>query len=301
MHERLFAKAGLSLERLKTFTQLVDACGFTAAAKGDANRQSQFSRQLKELEEYFGAELVKRGRGGFALTAAGEALQRIVHSHFSALDDFVQTCGNQPVELSLGGGESLLQWLVLPRLARIRQSMPQCRLILKNLQAEEIVEQLTCGRTNFGLVRKSAIGRSLRSAPVAAMEYALFVPRSLCPEARSKKPINILADLPLALLEGGGSVGQALQEEARRGGFRLNVIVECSSYTQSAEVVRGLEAGAVLPVRARCVFDQGTVEEITLPFLSRLRRSMVLAWNPRSVHIRPALAQACKLLPGLLG
>src|SRR5437870_13546064 len=109
MRESLFAKSGLSLDRLRSFAEIVQAEGITAAAKGDPNRQSQFSRQLKELEEFFGAELLERGRGRFALTSVGKALHEIVQMQFAALDELRRTCAEIPVELSIGAGESLIQ------------------------------------------------------------------------------------------------------------------------------------------------------------------------------------------------
>ena len=78
MFEDLFAMSGLSLERLKSFADIVAAGGISAAAGDDSNRQSQFSRQLKELERYFGVELIKRGRGPMKLTPAGEQLHRVI-------------------------------------------------------------------------------------------------------------------------------------------------------------------------------------------------------------------------------
>ena len=41
MFENLFANSGLSLERLKTFREIVAAGGITAAARDNSNRQSQ--------------------------------------------------------------------------------------------------------------------------------------------------------------------------------------------------------------------------------------------------------------------
>src|SRR5580658_2567227 len=46
MFENLFAQSGLSLDRLKTFREIVSAGGISAAGGHDSNRQSQFSRQL---------------------------------------------------------------------------------------------------------------------------------------------------------------------------------------------------------------------------------------------------------------
>jgi len=76
MFKNLFTQSGLSLERLKTFREIVAAGGITAAAGDDSNRQSQFSRQLKELERYFGVELLKRGHGPVTLTDAGQRFMK---------------------------------------------------------------------------------------------------------------------------------------------------------------------------------------------------------------------------------
>src|SRR5437867_2102761 len=97
----LFAKAGLSLERLRTFIAIVSAKGISNAAPDNPTRQSQFSRQLKELEDCFGAELIVRGRGRFALTAAGRDLFQIVQSHFAAMENLADRCANRSVEMTI--------------------------------------------------------------------------------------------------------------------------------------------------------------------------------------------------------
>src|SRR5258708_21099333 len=106
MFEKLFAQSGLSLERLKTFGEIVAAGGITAAAGDDSNRQSQYSRQLKELERYFGVELLKRGRGPIELTDAGQQLYEIVGPTLRSLEEFRLTWSVHPVELVIGAGES---------------------------------------------------------------------------------------------------------------------------------------------------------------------------------------------------
>ncbi len=60
MFEQLFAKRGLSLDRLRVLCEVADAGGIARAARNDPTRQSQFSRQLKELEDFFEVELTRR-------------------------------------------------------------------------------------------------------------------------------------------------------------------------------------------------------------------------------------------------
>ena len=58
--ERLFDVSGLSLDRLRTFLRVVEAGNLSKAASGDTTRQSQFSRQIKEMESFFGVALTRR-------------------------------------------------------------------------------------------------------------------------------------------------------------------------------------------------------------------------------------------------
>src|SRR5438552_9735653 len=134
MFENLFANSGLSLERLKTFREIVAAGGITAAVGNDSNRQSQFSRQLKELERYFGVELLKRGRGPAELTDAGQRLYEIIGHTLRALEEFRgTTCAGRPIEIVVGAGESLIQWLLLPRLSGLTQAHPRLAVTFQNL------------------------------------------------------------------------------------------------------------------------------------------------------------------------
>src|SRR5215468_1563296 len=161
MFENLFAQSGLSLERLKTFREIVAAGGITAAAGNDSNRQSQFSRQLKELKHYFGAELLKRGRGPAELTDAGQRLYEIIGHTLSALEEFRLTCAGQPLELTVGAGESLIQWLLLPRLAGLSAAHPRLTLSFRNLKTDQIIRDLLDGALDFGVVSRFKPHRGL--------------------------------------------------------------------------------------------------------------------------------------------
>jgi len=54
MFEDLFSKGGLSLERLRSFMLMANAGSIAKAVPQDPTRQSQISRQIKELESFSG-------------------------------------------------------------------------------------------------------------------------------------------------------------------------------------------------------------------------------------------------------
>ncbi len=300
MFENLFANSGLSLERLKTFREIVAAGGITAAAGEDSNRQSQFSRQLKELEKYFGVELLKRGHGPAELTDAGQRLYEIVGHTLSALEEFRLICAGQPLELTIGAGESLIQWLLLPRLLGLSVAHPRLTVTFQNLKTDEILEQVSDGALDFGVVSRLGSHRALVTAPLGKLEYRLFAAARLLPaNERLKLSSELLGQLPLAMLEGSTGLRQAIEEEAQRIGVKLHVRLRFSSYPQLAQAVANLDLAAIMPRLAEAAFEGKAVRAVSLPFLSALSRQVCLVWNRRVAEVRPAIAKYSRLLPSI--
>jgi len=300
MFESLFAQSGLSLERLKTFREIVAAGGITAAAGDDSNRQSQFSRQLKELERYFGVELLKRGRGPVALTDAGQRLYEIVGHTLRALEELRGTCAGQPVDLVVGAGESVIQWLLLPRLPGLAQAHPRLTVTFQNLKTEDILRQVLDGGIDFGVVSRYAPHRALMGTPLGKLDFCLFAPSNLLPaNPKVKIKSEILGELPLAMLDGSARIRQAIEQEAQRVGVKLNVRLRFSSYPQLAQAVQNLHVAAVMPKLASASFNGTEIRAVHLPFLTELSRQVSLVWNSKAAEVRPPIAQYARLLPAI--
>jgi DNA-binding transcriptional LysR family regulator len=300
MYENLFANSGLSLERLKTFREIVAAGGITAAADNDPNRQSQYSRQLKELEKYFGVELLRRGHGPAELTDAGQRLYEIIGRTLSALDELRLTCAGLPLELTIGAGESLIQWLLLPRLSGLSKAHPRLTVVFQNLKTDEIRAQLLGGGLDFGVVSRFEPHRSLLSAPLGKLEFRLFVAAKLLPaNERLKISSEVLGRLPLAMLDGSTGIREAIEREAQRVGVKLNVRMRFSSYPQLAQAVPNLEMAAIMPQLAETSFGDKAVRIVALPFLSALSRQVSLVWNRKVGELRPAVARYSRLFPSV--
>lgn len=290
MHGALFAKSGLSLDRLRTFTEVVAACGINAAAKGDPNRQSQYSRQLRELESFFGTELILRGRGPAKLTAAGRRLYAIAEHAFAALGDLQNECGHEPVALRVGAGEGLIHWLLLPRLPQLLRIEPRAQWTFTNLANEDILEGVVHGELDFGLVTRGAVNRQMRSISVGKLQYALFVPRDLIPASR-KLNSAVLRNLPLAGLGSapGTHAWQWLEQRAAKEGITLELRMRLSSYTALVEAVRSGQVAAVLPTLASSRIEPGKVELVRLPLLKALDRDILLVCSRKMSSLRPRL------------
>jgi len=300
MVPELLQQSGLSFDRLQSFCLVAEAGGVTKAAKGDPAKQSLYSRQIRELEEFFGAELIRRKGRGIVLTQAGANLHAIARESFAALSDFKSECKGQPVEIVIGTGDSVIQWLLLPRLGEIRKRIPRVRFKFLNLPTDEAVKRLADGLIDFALVRENAIGRPLQATPLGVLGYSLFIPQTL-KTAMGRDSLKLLDDLPLATLEGEGSFRDTLAEIAKKHKIKLNIQIECSSFSLAARAISEGNIAAILPNLATAEIKRTGGVEVRLEFLRHFDRKMCLASNPRSIRIRPilqnvntALAQICR-------
>jgi DNA-binding transcriptional LysR family regulator len=300
MFSELLRESGLSLERLQSFCLVALAGGVTSAAKGDPARQSLFSRQIKELEEFFGTELISRKGRGIVLTATGQRLHVIVRETFTALGDFKDHCKGQPVEVVIGAGESVIEWLLVPKLQEIRKRLPGVLFKFLNLSTSESVKRLADGLIDFAVVRKDAVFRPLKHTPLGLMAYSLFVPVGLHKSnAPTRGDIKMLSGLPLATLEGEGTFRSTLTRAAKKENVTLNIQVECSSFPLAARAVATANLAAILPRIAEVDLPHSAVEQVKIPFLKGLDRQICLASNARLIRIRPILGKVASELERL--
>lgn len=85
---------------LRTFHEIVEAKGITAAANAGWHKQSTISLALQRLEERLGARLCRRGRSGFVLTDEGRILHDYVQRICSQIDEAGTALANSASQVS---------------------------------------------------------------------------------------------------------------------------------------------------------------------------------------------------------
>jgi DNA-binding transcriptional LysR family regulator len=296
----LFDRGGLSLDRLRSFALIAQAGGLSLAAGGEPARMSLFSKQVKELETFFGVALTRRQGRTVKLTEAGQRLAQLAHAHLSGLEDFQQTCQGVPQTLSLGSGNSVIEWLVMPQTAKLRRSLPNTLFEFYDGRTDDLVRQLTDMSMDLALVREDAVVRPLKSKRLRLLTYSLFVPRRLAASIRQDNLKAGMARVPLATSV-GGQFREQLATAAAKAGWPLRIELSCSSFTQAAQVVKTGAFGAALPDLAAVEFAPGEVVQFPLPFLKSYALPICVVWNPRLAEVRPVVVKAITALIQALG
>lgn len=296
MFESIFTEGGLSLERLRVLIEVHDAGSIAAAAPGDPVRHSQYSRQLAELSQFLGREVAGRQGRILKLTPDGIRLAEMARPFLRELQDFHADCHNLRIEFTVAAGDSLLQWLVVPRLGGLLKTHPQVRFTTLNLRTHEIGRQIADTRVDFGLLRKSAVPPGMKPHSLGTLTFVAIVPTDLVTGKKPPTFAEVLTGYPLAMQTTDGQFSKQLREIARAEKKNFRPALACESFPQTLAAVRSRRFAAIVPELAVKELPAGLVHQISAPSLARLQREIVLVWNPRVIKVR---SHAAKVLAAL--
>ncbi len=290
MFEDLFSRDGLSLERLHALIALAEAGSLTRAAKGETGLQSRLSHRLSELAAFFGVPLTERVGRTIRLTEPGERLVKLTREHFHSLMQFKHDALGTAMAFRLGSADSLLQWLVVPSVARLRRPGALLRFTLQDLRTDEIVARLQEQRLEFGLVAGDAQLRGLKFKPICRVSHFIVVPYRI--GGRGTMSLKqALLECPHAAMSAASPVRQSIDRIAEAMGQRFEPHLECVSEAQCAAAVLTGQFAAVLP---RWAWDSSAPLDHIVnehPKLEDLDQKLALAWHPRLTQTRGAAAE----------
>lgn len=189
MFARLFGTSGLSLDRLRALVEVGAAGSIVGAAGRDTIRQSQLSRQIKELEDFFGVRLTERQGKTLRLTAPGKELARISRFFLLGLSNFHRGCLAREQQFRIGSSPTLIDQILLPTLSGPLATGSHIRYETEAASEEDIERRLHDLTLDFGVVRASALSRPLQVREIASFELLVWAPRALW----GKKPFSAKA------------------------------------------------------------------------------------------------------------
>lgn len=305
MFDLLFSKSGLSLDRLRSFLEMAEAGGIAKAAPGDPVRQSQISRQIRELEEFFGAELTQRRGKGLVLTPAGRRLAGLVRGQLQGLDDFRREQEGQPKAFVFGAGTSTLESLVAPRLPALAEALGGAQLHTVSCRSHALVEAVREGGVDFAVVRRDATADpSKRNClPLVKLTFHLCVPKRLMPKGKALADLSdpdLWGKLPFASGRDGGQLDRAIREAMAKAGLSFQPRFECGSMLQVRQLVAQGSCAAVLPSLALPGLDEGSILIAPYAPLAGYGRTLVLHWSPRQMERRGVEARRIAVAAAIL-
>ncbi|MGO1287857.1 MAG: LysR family transcriptional regulator, partial [Cellulosimicrobium funkei] len=127
-----------------------------AAARDLGYTPSAVSQQVKRLERDLGARLLDRQGRGVVLTAAGRRVVeegRALREQVESLRARLHDAGARPTgTVRLGSFSTAVRGVVAPLLARVRDDVPDLRLVVEETEPWDAVAAVAAGTLDLALV-----------------------------------------------------------------------------------------------------------------------------------------------------
>ena len=273
------ALRGLTVERIESFLAVADAGGIARAAPGNPSRQSQLSRQLREVSEALGFEVMARRGHGMVLTEAGVRVRAVLRELVAGLDAVRAERADAPVDATLVAGDSVLRWLVLPRLHEALAKAPGVDLAVRAVTRG--FTAVRDGDVDFAVARSRPKPDGIASNRVGTLRYALFAPTG-APTADARA----IAALPFVHVTGAPDAMRKFTETLRHA---PRVALRCETFPQAALAVASGRYAAVLPALAARDIPARVAAPVAVSGIGALDLQLALVARARRLDAAPAL------------
>jgi LysR family nitrogen assimilation transcriptional regulator len=248
----------MNLTQLRYFVRVAEMGSFSKAAIELDVAQPALSRQVRLLETDLRVTLLQRTGRGVLLTEAGKRLfehavgiQQLVAR---AREDLGTNRDEATGRIVVGLPPSMGRMLTLPLVVQFKAAMPKARLAIVEGLSAHIVEWISTGRVDLGLIHNPDANPAIETI------HVLDEPLCLVSAARAGKagktgkaskavkplPFAELVHQPLVVPEQTHAIRKLLETQAALAGLKLNIAYEVSSVQAILELVRHGHGHAVL-------------------------------------------------------
>jgi len=185
----------MELRRLRNFLAVGEALNFTKAAAQLRVGQPALSRQVQDLEDEIGVDLLRRSPRGVTLTAEGKLFLDEVRDLLKRADESVEKvralARGEYGELHIGYAPSPTVEILPPALAAFQESVPRVKVMLHDLSSDEIL----VGLRNATL--ELAITVEPDSEQAAGLEFEVLRTYPVCVALAATHPLARLKSISL--------------------------------------------------------------------------------------------------------
>ena len=242
----------MNLKQLEYFVQVAELGSFSKASVVLDIAQPALSRQVRSLEAELRQQLFLRNGRGVALTDAGKRLfdysVAVLQLMAQAREDLGASRDEPVGRVTIGLPPSIGRQLTLPLIDRFKKQLPAARLAIVEGLSTHIVEWVTTGRVDVGLVYNPEAQPGLEITPLLqeALGLVSLAAKSKRKSAAPPLPMKELPAYPLIVPERVHAMRRLLETQAALAGIKLDIAWEVSSVPSIIDLVCAGYGHAVL-------------------------------------------------------
>lgn len=304
-----YSRRSMNLTQLRTFVRVAEMGSFSKAAIELDVAQPALSRQVRLLETDLRVTLLQRTGRGVVLTDAGKRLFEhavgILQLVARAREDLGTNRDEATGRIVVGLPPSMGRMLTLPLVDQFKDALPKARLAIVEGLSAHIVEWISTGRVDLGLIHNPDANPAIETIHVLDEPLCLVSAGKAAKSVKggkvAPKPVAFaeLVTQPLVVPEQTHAIRKLLETQAALAGLKLNIAYEVSSVQAILELVRHGHGHAVLApsaVAASGLAGALRVRPLAEAVLTSTLCMAISAHKPAT----PLLRQASRLLRELV-
>lgn len=257
----------MNFTRLRYFHSVAKLQSFRRAAEVIGVSQPSLSRQILILEQECGTSLFKRDKKHIILTAAGELLLSRSANLLGEMDDLKRGLADlsaaQSNRILVGAIQSTLDHLIPAAIDIMRKRHPRLRVSVRGSQSSEIVESVSRGLLDVGIVATPIADPRISVELVSRERYFAVLPTSHSHSQHKQLKLADIAQDNFITFPRGFVIRDMIDSASAESGTTLNVIAEIESIEAIKALVRFGSTVSILPESAIL----GNISAIGLSFV----------------------------------
>ena len=275
----------LNIENLKMFCLVVDEGSISQAARLSFVSQPAVTRQINQLENFYGTLLFDRTGGKLKVTEAGKLLypyaKTIVNDFNRSKEAVQQETGKYNANLQVGATFTIGEYLLPSLLGRFKKQKPDIKVTLTIKNTPSILEDLTNDVIDLALVEGIVENNDLTVEKFADDELILVC----APDHKWEKKIDLeeLVNERMIWRESISGTRLIVENMLREYG----VLEKIDSYMEigSTQAIKSaVEAGLGVSILPRLTvsreLEQGTLREVSMDGVN-LTRNLWMVRKPQ--------------------
>src|SRR5882757_4475157 len=236
---------------LQLFIAIAEARSITAGAGRAHLALASASARIKGLEAALGTALLKRGRRGIELTAAGESLldhaRIILHNVEAMRGDIAAYAGGMKATIRLLTNTSGLSEYLPKALAAFLGQHPHISIDVEERESGEIAHAILTGAAELGLAAEHALPHTIERLPFSEDRLVLVAPREGELAGRRQVDFREVVERDFVGLITSSALHAHVTGHAARLGARLRFRARMNNFDAIGQMVAAGIGVAVMP------------------------------------------------------
>jgi LysR family transcriptional regulator, hca operon transcriptional activator len=247
----------MELRHLRYFVAVAEAGGLTGAARRKLHTsQPSLSRQIRDLEEEVGAQLLTRRARGVELTAAGRTFldhARLVLSQVDAAGEAARRVAHPSKPCFTMGFLTGHELTWMPEALRIlRDELPSINVMISSQYSPPLAEAISKGNVDAGFLRRERGVPELTFRTLVKEPIVVVLPSNHVLATRSAiSPGDLVGETFVGVSRTAPAVRAVIDNYLKRSGINLKPAHETEHVVMGVSLIASTGGVALLPAYAQ--------------------------------------------------